>query len=129
MRDKSIVSSTPQCVFLFLASLSKSSVYRYVDLCESSVQFHRSTCLFFCAKCHAVFFPTFFIGYFIYLHFKCCLPSWFPLHKPLSPTAPLASKRVLPHWPTHSCLTALAFPYAGSLSLHRTKGRPPIDAR
>jgi hypothetical protein len=32
--------------------------------------------------------------------------------------------RVLPQPPIHSHLTALGFPYAGSLSLHRTKGLP-----
>jgi hypothetical protein len=30
--------------------------------------------------------------------------------------------RVLPHPSTHSCLPSMAFPYTGSLSLHRTKG-------
>ena len=61
-------------------------------------------------------FPIFYIGYFIYLHFKCYPPFQLPLHK-----APV-SMRVLPHQPTHSCLSALAFPYLGSL--HRTKGLP-----
>jgi hypothetical protein len=38
-----------------------------------------------------------FIGYFIYLHFKCYPPSWFPLRIP--PSHPLlpASMRALPH--------------------------------
>ena len=45
-----------------------------------------------------------------------------PLQTPYPiPTYP-ASVRVLPHPPTHFCLTALAFPYAGASSLHRTKG-------
>ena len=35
-----------------------------------------------------------------------------------------ASMRVLPHVPTHSCLSGLVFPYPGSSSLHRTKGLP-----
>ena len=35
-----------------------------------------------------------------------------------------ASKRVLPHPHTHSCLTLLASPYAGASSLHRTKNLP-----
>jgi hypothetical protein len=30
--------------------------------------------------------------------------------------------RVFPHPTTHSCLPALAFPYTGASSLHRTKG-------
>ena len=37
---------------------------------------------------------------------------------------PFASMRVLLHPLTHSCLTALASPYAGASSLHRTKGLP-----
>jgi hypothetical protein len=37
------------------------------------------------------------------------------------PPPPPASMRVFHHSPTHSCLPALAFPYTGSLSLHRTK--------
>jgi hypothetical protein len=32
--------------------------------------------------------------------------------------------RVFPHVPTHSHLTALASPYTGASSLHRTKGLP-----
>ena len=52
-------------------------------------------------------------------------PSQFPLHKPAFPLLlPPASMRVLPHQPTHSCLSALAFPYPGSSSLHRTKELP-----
>jgi hypothetical protein len=63
-----------------------------------------------------VFF--FFIGYFIYLH---C--SVFPPQAPLPPyPPPPAYRRVLWHPSTHSCLTSLAFPYTGALSLHRTKG-------
>ena len=38
--------------------------------------------------------------------------------------SPSASMRVLPYPLTHSHLTALAFPYTGALSLHRTKGLP-----
>ena len=41
-----------------------------------------------------------------------------PLPQPLPP----ASMRVYPHLPIHFCLPALAFPYTGTLSLHRTKG-------
>jgi hypothetical protein len=47
----------------------------------------------------------------------------FPPH-PLFPPHMTASMRVLPHLPTHSHLSALAFPYPGSSSLHRTKGLP-----
>ena len=34
---------------------------------------------------------------------------------------PFTSKRVLPHAPTYSYLTSLAFPFSGPSSLHRTK--------
>ena len=30
-------------------------------------------------------FFNFFIGYFVYLHFKCYPPSWFPLQTPPIP--------------------------------------------
>ena len=59
--------------------------------------------------------------------------SDFPCYKPLIPypllPLPFASMRVLLHPLTHSCLTALASPYAGASNLHRTKGSPPIDVR
>jgi hypothetical protein len=42
------------------------------------------------------------MNYFIFLHLKCYPPSWYPLHKPLTPSSLLfASKRVLLHPPTH----------------------------
>jgi hypothetical protein len=37
--------------------------------------------------------------------------------------------RVLPHPPTHSCVTALAFLYTGASSFHRTTGLPSCDAK
>ena len=55
------------------------------------------------------------------------MPSPFPVSSPQTPDPLLplsASMRVLPYLPTHSCLSDLAFPYPGSLSLHRTKGLP-----
>ena len=70
----------------------------------------------------------FFVGYFIYFHFKCYSP--FPVSPPQTPySLPFpASMKVLPHPPTHplthSSLSALAFPYPESSSLHRTKGLP-----
>jgi hypothetical protein len=51
----------------------------------------------------------------------------FPVSPPQAPyplLSPLASMRFLPHLPTHSCLSALAFPYPGPPRLHRTKGLP-----
>jgi hypothetical protein len=65
-----------------------------------------------------------FIGYFIYLHFKCYPPSHFPLHKPNPLPLPSASMMVLPLLPTQFHLSALACPYNEPLSLHRTKGIP-----
>ena len=64
--------------------------------------------------------PNFFlfINHFICLHFKCYLPSQSPLHLIL---LPFASKRVLPHPPTHSYLTPIGSPFSGTSSLHRTK--------
>jgi len=63
----------------------------------------------------------FFVGYFIYLHFKCDPPSQFFLHKlPSSLPSPCLYEGT--HSPTHSSLRALAFHYLGSSSLHRTKG-------
>ena len=64
-----------------------------------------------------------FTVYFIYLLFKCYLPSQFPLQKP--PTLPdTTSMRMFPHLPTHSCLSTLVSPYPGSSIVHRTKGFP-----
>ena len=50
-------------------------------------------------------------------------PSQFLLHKtPIPFPLPADSMRVLPHPLAHSHFTTLAFPYPGSLCLHRTKG-------
>jgi hypothetical protein len=43
------------------------------------------------------------------------LPPWTPLYN----ITPPASRRVLPHPFTHSCLPDLAFPYTGASSLHK----------
>jgi hypothetical protein len=64
------------------------------------------------------------------------IPS-FPVSSPQTPNPfslsplPFTSLRVFLHPLTHSCLTALAPPYIGTSSLHRTKGLPslPIDAK
>ena len=50
--------------------------------------------------------------------------SPFPVSPPQVPyplLPPSASMRVLPHLPTHSCLSSLVFTYPGSSSLHRNK--------
>jgi hypothetical protein len=57
---------------------------------------------------------------FIYISNDIPLPGYSSA-TPLSPL-PFASMRVLLHPFTHSCLTALASPYAGASSCHRTKG-------
>ena len=53
--------------------------------------------------------------------------SCFPVPPPKPPSLilpPPASMRVLPHPPTHSWLTSIAFLYTGATSLHRTKDLP-----
>jgi hypothetical protein len=70
------------------------------------------------------FFFVLFIGYFIlffYISNVIPLPS-FPSTNPHPVPPPPASVRVLPHPPTHFCLSSLAFLYPGSSSLHRTNG-------
>jgi hypothetical protein len=61
-----------------------------------------------------LFFP--FIGYFLYLHFKCYPLSRSPLLKPPIPCSlPPATMRVLPHPYTHSQLPGLPLPYTGGI--------------
>jgi hypothetical protein len=60
---------------------------------------------------------------FIYISNVIPLPR-FPSTNPISPTPYPDSMRVLPHPPTHFCLSALAFPYPGSFSFHMTKWFP-----
>jgi hypothetical protein len=72
------------------------------------------------------FIFKFFIGYFVYLHFICYpLPSFFS-ENPSSYVLSPASTRALPHSHAHSSPIALAFPYTGASSLHRTNGLPTI---
>ena len=42
---------------------------------------------------------------------------------------PFASKRVLPHLPTHSCLTPLACPFSEHQVSTGPRAFPPTDAR
>jgi hypothetical protein len=66
------------------------------------------------------YFP--FIGYFLYLHFKCYPLSQFPLRNPLS-HPPFSCFYEGVHLPTHPLsFPSLAFPYTRASSLHRTKG-------
>jgi hypothetical protein len=67
----------------------------------------------------------FFFFYWILSLFILEILSPFPVPPPEIPylfSPPLASMRVFPHPPTHSCFSVLVFPYTGALSLHRTKG-------
>jgi hypothetical protein len=50
------------------------------------------------------FLKNIFIRYFLYLHFKCYPPSWFPLRKPPIPSPlPLHTHQPTPaSWPWHS---------------------------
>jgi hypothetical protein len=64
-----------------------------------------------------LFMDIFFIYISNFIPFTASLPGTL---YPISP--PSASVRVFPHLPTHYYLPALAFPYTGALSLHRTKG-------
>ena len=70
---------------------------------------------------HCIFF---FIGYFLYLHFKCYPLTWFPslLETPYHILPPPASVRVFLHPSAHSHLSILNSLTLGHLSsLHRTK--------
>jgi hypothetical protein len=67
-------------------------------------------------------FSLFFIGYFLYLHFKYFPLSRSPLRKPPIPPPSPASMRVLPYPPIHDPLPALAFPYTAALNTLRLKG-------
>jgi hypothetical protein len=71
----------------------------------------------------ALFFFNISIGYFIYLLFKCS-PSQFASTNPLSPSPPLSLQGCSHHPSGHSHPRVLAFSYAGSSSLYRTKGLP-----
>ena len=58
--------------------------------------------------------------------------SCFPVFHPQSPnpiTSSLASKRVVTHLTTHSCLTPLASLLWGIKPPQEQKGPPPTDAR
>jgi hypothetical protein len=44
-----------------------------------------AVCMFVCMYVCIYLFIGFVFWYFLYLHFKCCPPSWFPLCKPPIP--------------------------------------------
>jgi hypothetical protein len=71
-----------------------------------------------------IFKKNFYRLFYLFM-FQRLSPSWFPLCTPPipSPLTP-ASMSVLPHQPTHSCLTTLALPYIGEL-----RASSSIDAR
>jgi len=64
-----------------------------------------------------------FIGYFIYLHFKCYALSWLHLQKPSTPSSlPLLLWGCSTTHPSIDFeLNTLAFPYTGTPSLLKTK--------
>jgi hypothetical protein len=70
---------------------------------------------------HLYYFSFLMVILFIYISNGIPL-SGFHSANPLSHPFPPASKRVRLHPPIHSCLTTLASPYTGVLSLHRIKG-------
>jgi len=76
-----------------------------------------------------IYFLNYFIGFLLFIYISNVIPlPDFPSSNPLSyPPFPHASTRVLPYPLTPSHLIALAFPYAGASSLHRTKGLPSHD--
>jgi hypothetical protein len=57
----------------------------------------------------------FFQFYWLFYLFTFQMLSPFPVKPPIATSVSPASIRVLPHWSTHSCLSALAFPSAGPL--------------
>ena len=72
------------------------------------------------------FFVHFYWLFYLFT-FEMLSPFSLSLQKTLYPiSCPSASMQMLTYSPTHSCLIALAYPYLGSLSLHRVKGLPPI---
>jgi hypothetical protein len=75
---------------------------------------------------------VFFIGCFIYLHFKCFPPSWFPLCNPptKNPPSPLLLWRCSYTQSLH--FTSLAFPSTGpqaSLPTDAQQGHPLLHMR
>ena len=72
-----------------------------------------------------------YINHFIHLHFKWYSPSRITFHKPpshprLSP--PHCLYENAPYQLTYSSLTTLTSPSAGTSSLHRTMGLPPMTS-
>ena len=67
------------------------------------------------------FYEIIFIRYFLYLHFKCYLLSWFPIQPSSSfPPPPV-------HQPTHSCFTDQAFLYTVARAFTGPRAYFPID--
>jgi hypothetical protein len=65
---------------------------------------------------------SFFIRYFLYLHFKCYPLSWFPLQKlPITSHLPLLTNLPIPgSWTWHS-------PILGNRNFTGPRASPPID--
>jgi len=74
-----------------------------------------------------LFCNVIFINHFTYLHFKCCPPSWSPLHKPLTP--PLSPLPLSGCSPPTSASPFYHHPILEQQSLTGPKASPPIDGR
>jgi hypothetical protein len=82
----------------------------------------------YASKMQTIFWWVIFIGYFIYLHFKCYRLSQFtPTETPYSIYHP-ASMRVCPHPPIYSCLPPSLFPTLGHWAFTGPRASSPIDA-
>jgi hypothetical protein len=89
------------------AKLVYMCVHIYIHIYIYSIVYAMSLCNIF-SFFDFIYLLTYLfvsIGYFIYLHFKCYPPFWFPLHNPPTPCPP-ASMRVPPLF----TLMTLAFP-------------------
>jgi hypothetical protein len=75
------------------------------------------------------FLFIYFIGYFLYLHFKCFPLSWFLLWKTPFPYSPYPVPPPLAHQPTHSHFLALAFPTLRHRAFIGQRASPRIDIR
>jgi hypothetical protein len=69
-----------------------------------------------------------FIGYFLYLHFKCYPLSRSPLWKPPIPSPSSCLYEGAPP-STHSCLSTPAFPYTRASNPSSPRAAPPTDVQ
>jgi hypothetical protein len=79
-------------------------------------------CVCVLSTLHFLFFSLYFIGYFLYLHFKCFPLPRSPLQKPPIQSPFLCLYEGAPPSPTHSHLPTLAFPYTEASNILSPKG-------